>query len=232
MKYIKHLDELKENIFESIRLLLEYGADPNYYGETKGISPLLLALNYKLRDVVDLLLRYGAKPTERMVQITLDRYQEYNPQYGIIWQSELHQMAYNGYADLLMPYIERKEIDPYTMTPDRRDYFCFVAQGGSAEMLIALLPLYKPINAQRYRIQSVTGEIRAMTLIFAAAWFENLEAVKILLGNGANPDIPAYREDGSEIHMTDNTSPDVLQAVVDFKLGRKQKFAEYRLETK
>jgi ankyrin repeat protein len=212
--------EVKPDILESMRLLLEYGANPNYYGEQTGMSPLLLALNYKLREAVDLFLEYGARPSERMVQIRLPEQEELRRKYywlgDVFYQSELHMMAYAGYADLLMPYIKSGRIKPANKTPDGADYFYFAAEGGSPEMLMALLPYLKNINAPRYSFKGIHN----MTLIFVAGYHENLEAVKVLLENGANPDIEAYYAGRSAgFRMTSNTSPAILNIVVDYKGG-------------
>jgi ankyrin repeat protein len=222
--------ESRTDILESMRLLLEYGADPSYHGEEEtGISPLLLALNYKLRDAADLLLEYGAQPTERMAKVMLPEHEErrrkYNIRQEVFWQSELHLFAWNGYADLLMPYIQSGKIKPANRTPDGIDYFYFAAEGGSPGMLMALLPYVRNINAPRYSFKG----LRNMTLIFVAGYHENLEAVKVLLENGADPNIKAYSLDNpSEWYMPLQTDWSVLHTINEYERGWLH-FPEYKI---
>jgi ankyrin repeat protein len=217
----------KPAILESMALLLDYGADPNYRDETVGISPLLLALNYNVREAVDLLLEYGVKPGERMVQITLPdptNIRAVDAAWGISWQSELHGMVYNGYVDLVMPYFESGEINPYTKTPDGNDYFYFAVEGGSPEMLMALLPYNKNINERRYK----TRLFKNLNLFHVAALNENLESVKVLLANGASTDDRVDGVNDIKSNVLMDGKYDILRTVTSFEEGRVT-FPEYEL---
>jgi ankyrin repeat protein len=217
----------KPAILESMTLLLDYGADPNYRDESTGISPLLLALNYNVREAVDLLLAYGVKPSEKMVQITLPdpmRIRNTVKDWGISWQSELHGMVYNGYVDLVMPYFESRAINPYTKTPDGNDYFYFAVEGGNPQMLMALLPYNKNINERRYKTKS----FKNLNLFHLAVLNKNHESVKVLLANGASTNDTVDDINNFKSTILVGNDLDIFRTVIAFEEGRVT-FPEYEL---
>ena len=169
MKYVGFLNFEKEhgtkieykNVLASMELILKAGADPNFRGEKSGLSALSVALTYDFRDAVDLLLKYGAKPSAKPIRLDYNydplNYKEYDENYGVTWQSDTYLYAANGYTDLLMPYIKSGEINPYTKTPNGWDYFFYAVRGGHPEMVKALLPYIKNINTMFYDVR--TGPI-------------------------------------------------------------------------
>ena len=193
-------DEEKIRLLDSIHHLLEHGADPNYRGEQSGLSAMLVALNYELREAVDLLLEYGAVPSVEPAKIVYNYdplgFKKYDENFDETWQSELHLFAANGYVDLLMPYIDG-QVDPYMATPDGWDFFAYAVSGGHAEMVEALLPYCKDINDLFYDFPGVTADgIKRAThrsLLMIAVGDDSYDVAKLLLENGIDVNLIGYR---------------------------------------
>jgi ankyrin repeat protein len=215
MKYVGFLNFEKEhgtkieykNALASMELILKAGADPNFRGEKSGLSALSVALTYDLREAVDLLLKYGAKPSVKPIKLDYDfdplNYKEYDENYGVTWQSDTYLYAANGYTDLLMPYIKSGEINPYTKTPNGWDYFFYAVSGGHVEMVEALLPYIKNINNMFYDYLSKTEDgtpiwshlsLLMVSVMNDSDYIESThyETSKLLLESGINRDLVGY----------------------------------------
>ena len=119
-------------------------------GEQSGLSAMLVALNYELREAVDLLLEYGAVPSVEPAKIVYNYdplgFKKYDENFDETWQSELHLFAANGYVDLLMPYIESGQVRPLYGHTRRLGLFCLCCFGrtrGNGGSPSALLQRYK-----------------------------------------------------------------------------------------
>ena len=185
----------------SIQHLLEFGADPNYRGELSGFTPLLIALNYDLPEVVELLFEYGAVPSQEPTKFifTYDPlgFSKFDENYGnrVIWQSDYMLLAGRGYTDILIDAIEQGILDPGLSGGDGTDCFYSALDGRQEETFLALLPYVKDVNAQKYD----PGSSRNMSLLFMAARRGLPGAVKALLERGANPNLVALENPGQWI---------------------------------
>lgn len=220
-----------EKMLKSIELLLQHGADPNYYSEETGLSALLIALNYELREAVDILLKYGAVPRSKPVRIDFDydplNFRQWDEDYGVVWQSDLLMFAYDGYTDLLMPYIENGKISPDSATPLGHDFYYYAVWGGHPDTIMALLPYLKDINSKRYN----NGHYSKMSLLFLAGINNNVEAVKVLLENGANYRLLAWDKNGFEYETVSTADIQAKSAMFDY-MHREQRYPEYKVTKK
>ena len=189
--------EIKDKALRSIRLLLEHGADISFR-ERHEITPLLIALNYNLKEAVALLLEFGVVPSAEPVQIDFNfdplGFREWDENYGIVWQTDFLMLANCGYEDILMPYIQKGVITPDHADPDGHDIYYHTAEGGNPSLMMSLLPYAKDINSKRYDNGRYTG----LTLLHIAAMNGNSETVKVLLGNGIDEEAKAKDNGGFE----------------------------------
>ncbi len=224
-----------ERMLKVVELFLQYGADPNYVSEKTGLSPLRIALNYDLREAVDLLLQYGAIPRKEPIPIDFLgdfnyndplNFREWDEDYGVVWQSDLLLFAYNGYTDLLMPYIESGEISPDDATPLGHDYYYYAVWGGHPDTIMALLPYLDNIN-RRYN----NGFYVNISLLYLAGLHDHAEAVSVLVENGANYRLAVFDKNGFEEGSSSIFKEHALKALIDFYENRKR-YPEYRVTKK
>ena len=175
---------------EIIKLLLENGADVNHKLEN-GVTPLLIALQYQNREVVDLLLQYGAEIHEDYVHLVL------NPFRNTIFEdfgdkadynfSELTSICNAGYVDLLKKYLENHKVNLFSHSGDGYDYFFCAVQSNNPEIIEYLLPYYGNINSKRYTIIDLDNKpTYGYTLYGVAHKFGCEKVEEVLLAHGAD----------------------------------------------
>jgi ankyrin repeat protein len=220
--------DFKNEALASVRVLLENGADMYFRGEN-GLTPLLLALNYNERDVVDLLFEFGIEPSAELVRIDFNYdplgFREWDEDYGKVWQSDFLLLASGGYDDLLMPYIEKGAVSPDHAAPDGRDIYYYAAESGNPYLMMKLLPYLKDLNGKRYD----NGYYSGMTLLFIASMNGNRETAKVLLENGIDIDIKATAPGGHQYYAFSSiiTKGDIVSVATAFREGKR--YPEYRI---
>ena len=173
-----------------IKILLENGADVNHKLEN-GVTPLIIALQYQNREVVDLLLQYGAEIHEDYVHLKL------NPFRNTIFEdfgdeadynfSELTSVCNAGYVDLLRKYMENHKVDLFSHSGDGYDYFFCAVQSDNPEMIEFLLPYYGNINSKRYTLIDLDNKPTYGYTLYGIAHHFGCEKIeKVLLDHGAN----------------------------------------------
>lgn len=178
------------NSKEIIKLLLKNGADVNHKLEN-GVTPLLIALQYQNREVVDLLLQYGAEIHEDYVHLIL------NPFRNTIFEdfgdkadytfSELTSICNAGYVDLLKGYLENHKVNLFSHSGDGYDYFFCAVQSNNPEIVEYLLPYYGNINSKRYTIIDLDNKpTYGYTLYGVAHHFGCEKVAEVLLTHGAD----------------------------------------------
>ncbi|NXI95725.1 ASB3 protein, partial [Psophia crepitans] len=148
---------------ESVRVLLEAGADPNEV-TTEATTALFLAVENGHTDVVKFLLQHGANVK--------------GPHSWSGWNS-LHQASFQGYTEIMKILLEKgasKECqDDFGITP-----LFVAAQYGKLESLRLLVSHDAAVNCQ--------AKDRATPLLIAAQE-GHLECVALLLSKGADPNL-------------------------------------------
>ncbi|XP_010135047.1 PREDICTED: ankyrin repeat and SOCS box protein 3-like [Buceros rhinoceros silvestris] len=148
---------------ESIRVLLEAGADPNEV-TIEATTPLFLAVENGHADVVKFLLQHGANVE--------------GPHCWSGWNS-LHQASFQGYTEIMEVLLENgasKECkDDFGITP-----LFVAAQYGKLESLRLLISHGAEVNCQ--------AKDRATPLLIAAQE-GHTKCVKLLLSKGADPNL-------------------------------------------
>ena len=230
---------IKGDILNSIRVLMEHGANTSFRGET-GLTPMLLALNYDTREVVELLLEFGVELSAEPVRVDFNYdplgLREWDENYGIVWQTDFLIMANCGYVDILMPYIENGVITPDHATPDGYDIYYHAAQGGNPELMMQLLPYLKDINSKKYSLTRYSGA----NLLHVAAINGNGETAKVLLANGIDPDSKVFDRGGFEYsayYLADRkydrvTRESVRRIISNFNssiLSERRDYSEYKI---
>ncbi|KAM9239915.1 Ankyrin repeat and SOCS box protein 3 [Leptosomus discolor] len=148
---------------ESVRVLLEAGADPNEV-TTEATTPLFLAVENEHADIVKFLLQHGANVE--------------GPHSWSGWNS-LHQASFQGCTEIMKVLLEKgasKECkDDFGITP-----LFVAAQYGKLESLRLLVSRGADVNCQ--------AKDRATPLLIAAQE-GHTECVELLLSKGADPNL-------------------------------------------
>ena len=155
------------------------------------MTPLLIALQYQNREVVDLLLQYGAEIHEDYVHLIL------NPFRNTIFEdfgdkadytfSELTSICNAGYVDLLKGYLENHKVNLFSHSGDGYDYFFCAVQSNNPEIVEYLLPYYGNINSKRYTIIDLDNKpTYGYTLYGVAHHFGCEKVAEVLLTHGAD----------------------------------------------
>ncbi|KFV05221.1 Ankyrin repeat and SOCS box protein 3 [Tauraco erythrolophus] len=154
---------------ESVRVLLEAGADPNEV-TTEATTALFLAVENEHVDVVKLLLQHGANVK--------------GPHSWSGWNS-LHQASFQGCTEIMKILLEKGAseecVDDFGITP-----LFVAAQYGQLESLRLLISHGADINCQ--------AKDRATPLLIAAQE-GHTECVELLLSKGADPNLYCNEED-------------------------------------
>jgi ankyrin repeat protein len=225
-----HQESDREIIVQSMRILLENGANPNFRSEN-GYSPLMLALNYGLRGAVDVLLEFGAVPSKEPIRIEFNYdplgFKEWDENYGVTWQTEFLLLANCGYHDILIPYIEKGIISPDHADPDGHDMYYWAAEGGDPWMMKALLRYLEDINSKLYTF----GNYQGASLLHIASSSGNIETAKVLLQNGIDTTIKAIDEQGTSYiaYQLDGFYRGISRVIVDYK-DRGERYPEYQVQ--
>ncbi|XP_040467705.1 ankyrin repeat and SOCS box protein 3 isoform X1 [Falco naumanni] len=148
---------------ESVRVLLEAGADPNEV-TTEATTPLFLAVENGHADIVNLLLQHGANVK--------------GPHCWSGWNS-LHQASFQGCTEIMKILLEKgasKECkDDFGITP-----LFVAAQYGKLESLRLLVSHGADVNSQ--------AKDKATPLLIAAQE-GHVACVELLLSKGADPNL-------------------------------------------
>lgn len=179
-------DELRyRTVFKIIEVLLENGADANHRLESN-VTPLVIALQYEKRGLVDLLMRHGAEIHEDFVRIREKKYKTIEI-YGEYFFSELTSVLSAGYVDLLKKYMESHELNLFSSIGHGLDYFCCAIISDKPEMVKFILPYYGNINSRRYTLDTLNGiPIYGCTIYGIADAYGCRNSEEILLERGAD----------------------------------------------
>lgn len=188
----KHVyNNLLEQKLKIIETLIKNGADVNHVSDN-GITPLLTALEYKYRDVVDLLIKYGAKIRTDNVNITVgvsrgNPYAEHLTDTSVtVNHSEVNLLALCGYADILQNFLETSNYNPNKRDPDGLDLFCYAVLSNDYDTVKMLMKYCKTINKKQYNIKDRDGKNHYYTLYGIADYSDCEESKRALVDCGAD----------------------------------------------
>lgn len=169
-----------------IEVLLENGADANHRLENN-VTPLVIALQYEKRDLVDLLMRHGAEIHKDIVKINKKQYENIEI-YDEYLFSELTSVFSSGYVDLIKEYLENHDVDLFSDIGNGLDYFCCAVISDKPEMVKLVLPYYGNINSRRYTLVNLHDKmpIYGFTLYGIAYAYGCQNSERTLLEHGAD----------------------------------------------
>lgn len=174
-----------------IETMIKNGADVNHVSDN-GITPLLTALEYKYKDVVDLLIKYGAKIRTDNVNITVgvtpgNPYAEHLTDNSVtVNHSEVNLLALCGYADILQNFLETSNYNPNKKDPDGFDLFCYAVLSNDYDTVKMLMKNCNTINKKQYNIKDRNGNNHYYTLYGIADYSDCGESKRALVDGGAD----------------------------------------------
>ena len=180
-----------ETELKIIETMIKNGADVNHVSDN-GITPLLTALEYKCRDVVDLLLKYGAKIRTENVKIMVgvtpgNPYAEHLTDTSVtVNHSEVNLLALCGYSDILQNFLKTSSYNPNKKDPDGLDLFCHAVIGNDYETVKMLMKYCSTINKKQYNIKDRDGNNHYYTLYGIADYSDCEESKRALVECGAD----------------------------------------------
>ncbi|MBD5432724.1 MAG: hypothetical protein HDR35_00240 [Treponema sp.] len=177
---------LYRTLLKIIEVLLDNGADANHRLESN-VTPLVIALQYEKRDLVNLLMRHGAEIHEDFVRMRKKLY-EHIEIYEEYLFSELTSVFSSGYVDLAKKYLENHNVDLFSDIGIGLDYFCCAVISDKPEMVKLILPYYGNINSRRYTLVKLHDKmpIYGVTLYGIADAYGCQNSERTLLEHGAD----------------------------------------------
>lgn len=184
-------EEYRATELDIIETMIKNGADVNHVSDN-GITPLLTALEYKYKDVVDLLIKYGAKIRTDNVTITVgvtpgNPYAEHLTDTSVtVNHSEVNLLALCGYSDILQNFLENSKYNPNKKDPDGLDLFCYAVIGNDYETVKMLMKYCNTINKKQYNVKDYEGNNHYYTLYGIADYSDCEESKRALVECGAD----------------------------------------------
>lgn len=184
-------EEFRATELDIIETMIKNGADVNHVSDN-GITPLLTALEYKYKDVVDLLIKYGAKIRTDNVNITVgvipgNPYAEHLTDNSVtVNHSEVNLLALCGYADILQNFLETSNYNPNKRDPDGLDLFCYAVLSNDYDTVKMLMKYCKTINKKQYNIKDRDGNNHYYTLYGIADYSDCEDSKQALVDCGAD----------------------------------------------
>lgn len=192
---IEELRTLSEENFDSglqiVETMIKNGADVNHVSD-KGITPLLTALEYAEREVIDLLIKYGAKIRTENIEITVgvnpgNPFAEHMTDTSVtVNHSEVNLLALGGYKDILQNFLETSGYNPYLRAPNGLDLFCYAVMSDDYETVKMVMKYCNTINKKQYNIKDRDGNNHYYTLYGIADYSDCEESKRALAEYGAD----------------------------------------------